>query len=61
MGEIRIVEIANCCPHCGSEGIVDDKIWEGVEYEGEDYFIYCYKCKDCGTFFAIKRMHNQFD
>ena len=28
-----------------------------LDYEGEDYFLYFFKCNDCGTTFCVKRLH----
>jgi predicted Zn-ribbon and HTH transcriptional regulator len=38
-----------------------DDVSISLDFEGNDYFLYFYKCNNCGTMFCIKRLHIQTD
>ncbi len=75
MGEIVSNKLVNVCPRCARTNLEKDELWNGMDAtdptgntmtvtldsEGEYYILYNYKCNDCGTIFAVKRLHEQFD
>jgi len=75
MAEITLNRLVNVCPRCTSKNIEEDEMWGGMDstdsegkditvtldFEGDDYFLCNFKCKECGTIFSIKRMNSQMD